>query len=194
MKAVLICGSPRKGGNTESMLERCAQGLSASGIETEIIRLAGKTIEPCTACARCKENRDLRCSVRRDDFHPCFEAMLSADIIIVGSPVYFGSATPQLMALLDRAGYVSRANGNPLSRKIGGPLAVARRAGHNFTLAQLLYWYLIMDMIVPGSTYWNMATARDPGDLADDAEALSTLDRFVENIAWVAGRLVESAS
>ncbi len=189
MKAVAICGSPRKGGNTEIMLERCASGLATAGIETDIVRLAGKTIEPCTACSRCKENKDLKCSIKRDDFHQCFDKMLQADIIIVGSPVYFGSATPQTMALLDRAGYVARANGNPLSRKVGGPVAVARRAGQNFTLAQLLYWYLINDMVVPGSTYWNMAIGRDVADVEGDEEGLATLDRFVENLAWAAEKL-----
>ena len=189
MKAVAFCGSPRKGGNTEVMLGRCAKGLEAAGIETDLVLLAGKTIEPCTACAKCKEKKDLKCSIRRDDFHGCFEKMLAADIILVGSPVYFGSATPQTMALLDRAGYVARANGNPLSRKLGGPVAVARRAGQNFTLAQLLYWYLINDMVVVGSTYWNMAIGRDLADVEADDEGLATLDRFVENLVWAAEKL-----
>ncbi len=84
---------------------------------------------------------------------------------------------------------MARANGNPLARKIGGPLAVARRAGQNFTLAQLLYWYLINDMMVVGSSYWNMAIGRDPGDVEGDAECLATLDRFVENLVWAAEKL-----
>ena len=115
--------------------------------------------------------------------------MLRADIIVVGSPVYFGSATPETMALLDRAGYVSRANGHLLSRKIGGPIAVARRAGHNFTYAQLMFWYTINDMIVPGSTYWNVGLAREAGAINEDAEALATIDRFADNLAWLAGKL-----
>lgn len=192
MKAVAFCGSPRKGGNTETMLERCAKGLTAAGIETDLILLAGKTIEPCTACSKCKEKKDLKCSIKKDDFHGCFEKMLAADIILVGSPVYFGSATPQTMALLDRAGYVARANGNPLSRKLGGPVAVARRSGQNFTLAQMLYWYLINDMVVVGSTYWNMAIGKDLADVVEDDEGLATLDRFVENLAWAAEKLADS--
>ena len=93
------------------------------------------------------------------------------------------------MALLDRAGYVSRSNGGMLSRKIGGPIAVARRAGHNFTYAQLMMWYLVNDMVVPGSTYWNVGVARDPGEINNDAEALATIDRFADNLAWLAGKL-----
>ena len=108
---------------------------------------------------------------------------------MVGSPVYFGSATPPLMALLQRAGYVARANGNLLSRKLGGPVAVARRAGQNFTFAQLLFWFMISDMIVPGSSYWNIAFGRLAGEVQNDAEGLQTVERFGENLAWLAGKI-----
>jgi multimeric flavodoxin WrbA len=134
----------------------------------------------------CSRNRDKQCNTKDDDFHPIFAAMQSADIIVVGSPVYFGSATPEMMALLDRAGYVSRANGHLFSRKLGGPIAVARRAGHNFTYAQLMFWFTINDLIVPGSTYWNVGLAGLPGEIAEDEECLRTIDRFAENLAWLA--------
>ena len=189
MKAIAICGSPRAKGNTEILLQRCLERLAEAGLDTEYITLRGKTIEPCRACAVCYKKKDGTCSVKSDDFHQVFEAMKTADIIVVGSPVYFGSATPQMMALLDRAGYVSRANGNLFSRKLGGPITVARRAGQNFTYAQLLYWYTINDMIVAGSSYWNMAIGRGRGDVQDDAEGLATVDRFAENLAWLAERL-----
>jgi multimeric flavodoxin WrbA len=125
-----------------------------------------------------------------DDFPEILGAIKAADVIVVGSPVYFGSATPELMALLDRAGYVARCGGeNFLSRKIGGPVTVARRAGQNFTFAQLLYWFLINDMVVPGSTYWNVAFGRAAGDVQDDIEGLETVDRFADNLIWLAEKL-----
>lgn len=190
MKAIAICGSPRQDGNTELLLRRCLEKIGADGIETEYIGLRGKTIHGCTACAKCGQTKDGTCAIKNDDFHAVFEAMQSADIIVVGSPVYFGSATPEMMALLDRAGYVSRNNGNMFSRKLGGPVVVARRAGHNFTFAQLLYWFLINDMVVPGSSYWNIAFGRGPGEVANDEEGLATVDRFAENLAWLAGKLL----
>jgi multimeric flavodoxin WrbA len=189
MYAVAISGSPRKNGNTEALLARCLDGLAGRGIEGELISLRDKTIKGCRACAQCSRNRDKQCNTKDDDFHPVFAAMQKADIIVVGSPVYFGSAAPEIMALLDRAGYVARANGNLFSRKLGGPVAVARRAGHNFTFAQLLMWFMINDMVVPGSSYWNVALAREPGQVMEDGEALTTVDRFAENLAWLAGRL-----
>ncbi len=189
MYAIAISGSPRKNGNTETLLQRCLDGLAGKGIPGELVSLRDKTIKGCRACAICSRNRDKRCNTKDDDFHPIFEVMQKADIIVVGSPVYFGSAAPEIMALLDRAGYVSRANGNLLSRKLGGPVAVARRAGHNFTFAQLLMWFMINDMVVPGSSYWNVALAREAGKVLEDGEALATVDRFAENLAWLAERL-----
>ena len=189
MQAVAICGSPRKSGNTEILLTRCLAGLKSRGLAGRLIPLAGKNIRPCVACNRCAKSKDRTCAQKDDDFHAVFKEMLQAEIIVVGSPVYFGSATPQLMALLVRAGYVARANGNLFSRKLGGPVAVARRAGQNFTYAQLLYWYLINDMVVPGSTYWNVAVGRDAGEVRKDKEGLRTVDRFAENLAWLASKL-----
>jgi multimeric flavodoxin WrbA len=190
MYAIAISGSPRKQGNTETLLQRCLDRLDDRGVEGELVPLRDKTIKGCRACATCNRLKDKTCNQKDDDFHPVFEKMQHADIIVVGSPVYFGSATPEMMALLDRAGYVSRANGNLFSRKIGGPVAVARRAGHNFTFAQLLMWFMINDMVVPGSSYWNVALAREVGEVANDSEALATIERFADNLAWLAGRLL----
>lgn len=188
--AIAISGSPRENGNTDTLLHRCLDRLAAQGIPGEFVSLRGKTIHGCAACGGCRESKDSTCPGQSgDDFQPIFEAMVRADIIVVGSPVYFGSATPELMALLDRAGYVAGANGKLFSRKLGGPIAVARRAGQNFTYAQLLFWYMINDMVVPGSTYWNVATARDAGTVIQDTEALTTIDRFSDNLVWLAQRL-----
>lgn len=188
MKAVAICGSPRPEGNTETLLRKCLDALKSEGIETELIRIRDYDVAPCRACGWCAEHKNGKCVID-DDFAELFSKMREADIIVVGSPVYFGSATPNLMGLLDRAGFVSRMNGNLFSRKLGGAVAVARRAGENFTFAQLVYWFLINDMIVPGSTYWNVGIAREPGEVKQDTEAMETVSRFGENLAWLAKRL-----
>ena len=188
MKILAISGSPRQGGNTDMILRVALDVLEEKGIETEFISLAGKSILPCTACVACK--KEPRC-ILKDDFDPIFQAMLEADGIIVGSPVYYGSATPELMALLDRAGYVARHNGNLFNRKVGGPVAVARRIGQNFTVAQLLMWYMINGMIVPGSSYWNIAFGREKGEVMQDEEGLRTIRTFADNIAWLLEKIKE---
>lgn len=191
MNAIAICGSPRVEGNTEIMLRMCLDKLEAEGVPSELIRLAEKKVKPCAACNKCVKAKDKACSVKDDDFHEVFEKMVQADIIVVGSPVYFGSATPEIMALLDRAGYVSRFNGHLFSRKLGGALSVARRAGQNFTFAQLVYWFLLNDMIVAGSTYWNIGIGVKRGDVSKDTEAKETLTRFAENLAWLAKKTAD---
>jgi multimeric flavodoxin WrbA len=183
MKAVLICGSPRLKGNTQILLERTLARLRERGVETELILLAKHNVKPCIACEKCKTLHDGTCSIKEDDFHPIFSKMREADALIVGSPVYFGSATSQTTSLLHRAGYVSRANDNFFRGKIGAPIAVARRAGQNFTYAQLLFFFTVNDMIVPGSTYWNIAFGRKRGEVADDDEGIETVEHFSDNVA-----------
>jgi len=191
ISALAISGSPRKDGNTTILLHRCLDRITAQGIAGEFVTLAGKDVRGCDACNGCWESRDGTCpGITDDDFQELFDKMLKADIIVVGSPVHFGSAAPVLVALLDRAGYVARANGNLFSRKLGGPIAVARRAGQNFTFAQLMMWYMINDMIVPGSSYWNVAVAREAGEVMQDEEGLRTVDRFADNLAWLAQKTV----
>ncbi len=189
MKAIAICGSPRADGNTQILLKRCLDHFKSTGFATSYRSVGSELVKPCIACGKCSQMKNRTCVIRDDAFPSIFNEMLDSDIIIVGSPVYFGSATPNLMALLDRAGYVSRANGNLLSRKLGGPLVVARRAGHNFTFAQLVYWFMINDMVVPGSTYWNIAFGRKAGEVTEDEEGVATIDRFAENLLWLAQKL-----
>lgn len=182
MKVVGIVGSPRVGGNTELLVREALKVLSEEGIETELIPLAGKRIEGCNACLGCSQTG--KCVID-DDMESIKQKMLAAEGIIVGSPVYYSGATPETMALLHRAGYSSRALGRPFERKVGGPIAVARRAGQNFALAEMMYFFLITGMIVPGSTYWNMAFGREKGEVMQDEEGLRTIRNFAANVAWL---------
>jgi multimeric flavodoxin WrbA len=182
VKVIGICGSPRMRGNTEYLLNEALETLKKEGVEVELIRLAEKNVAPCEACEACKALMD--CQIA-DDFQEIFEKMEQADGIIVGSPVYFGSATPQMMALLDRAGYVALKKGRSLERKVGASIAVARRAGANFTFAQLNYFFFINGMIVPGSTYWNVGYGLKLEDVKNDEEALRTVRNLAVNIAWL---------
>ncbi|MFH1007232.1 MAG: flavodoxin family protein [Candidatus Latescibacterota bacterium] len=186
MKVIGISGSPRMGGNTETAVQLALEQIEKQGIDTELISLSGKRIAPCSACMGCKTQP--QCTIK-DDFQPIFEKILDAEGFIVGSPVYFGSATPETMALLDRLGYVARHNGNLLRRKVGGPIAVARRAGQNFTCAQLMFFYTLSEMIVVGSTYWNIAFGGAPGEIAGDLEGVETMRNFGKNVAWVLKKL-----
>ena len=188
MKILAISGSPRKNGNTDTLLKAALARLEEDGIETEFISLSGKKILTCNACMACTKKP---VCVLDDDFGPIYQAMLESDGFIVGSPVYFGSATAETMALLDRAGYVARKNGHLFSRKVGGPITVARRTGQNFTFAQLLMWFMINGMIVPGSTYWNIAFGSHAVDVLKDSEGVETITAFAANLAWLLKKIKE---
>jgi multimeric flavodoxin WrbA len=175
MKVLGISGSPRRGGNTDILINNALQVLAQEGLETEFLSLADRPIKPCVACGGCFAVDEMRC--------------IQNDGILVGSPVYFGSATPQTMSLLDRVGYVARRHPELLRRKVGAAVVVARRAGQNFTFAQLNYFFLISEMIVPGSTYWNVAFGREKGEVQNDAEGLKTVQNLASNMAWLMKKL-----
>lgn len=177
-----IVGSPRVGGNTEQFVGEALATAKGEGAETELLRLADKEIKPCDACLSCRKTKE--CHVK-DDLKPIFDKMVEADGIILASPVYFSSATPQIKALIDRAGYLSAAKGRVFENKVGGAMVVARRAGHNFTLAQLLFFFLQQGMIVPGSTYWNMAFGREKGEVTKDEEGMQTAKNFGKKMVWL---------
>jgi len=186
VKILGIVGSPRVGGNTELLVTEALKAAAAEGAETELLRLAEREIKPCDGCRSCRKTGECRIN---DDFKPVFEKMVQADGIILASPVYFSSATPQIKALIDRAGYLSIARGRVFENKVGGPLVVARRAGQNFTLAELLFFFLHQGMIVPGSTYWNVAFGREPGEVLGDEEGMQTVRNFGKRMVWIIKRI-----
>ncbi len=185
MKAIGIVGSPRKNGNTEILTQHALKAIAEEGLDTELVRLAGLDIRPCDACMVCRKGEP--CPID-DDLLPIYSKMKEADAIILASPVYFGSATALIKALMERTGYMSY-DTRPFVGKVGGPLVVARRAGQNFTFAQLMYWFHILGFFMPGSTYWNIAFGRRPGDVSEDEEGLITARNFGKNIALLVKKL-----
>ena len=182
-KVILLCGSPRKDGNTAQLLKDCARLIEEKGLETEIISLAGKRVGACLACGKC-EKLPGRCA-QDDVVNEIIEKVRPARGFIVGSPVYFGTARGDVMCALQRIGMVSKAGDKFLSRKVGGPIAVARRGGHTSTIQEMLMFYLINDMVVAGSSYWNMVFGAKPGEALEDTEGVETIRRFTENVAWL---------
>lgn len=187
MRILGVSGSPRIGGNTDTAVKRVLANLEQQGFETDFVSLGEHPVKPCVACFGCVEKK--KCVLSDPNFDLIYPKFVAADGIILGSPVWFGSATPQIMALLDRVGSVARRGENKLRRKVGASIAVARRAGKNFTFAQLNYFFLISEMIVPGSSYWNVVSAQQKGEIDADAEGLSTLDTLADNVGWLLKKL-----
>ncbi len=185
MKAVGIVGSPRKNGNTEILTEHALKAIAEEGLDTELIRLAGLDIRPCDACMVCRD--DEQCPID-DDLFPLYTKIKEAEAIILASPVYFGSATALLKAFMESTGHMSGRR-RVFAGKVGGPLVVARRAGQNFTFAQIMYWFHILGFFMPGSTYWNIAFGREKGEVQEDEEGLRTAWNFGKNIALLVKKL-----
>lgn len=187
MKIIGIVGSPRIGGNTEILTNTALEEIRKEGLDTELINLAGKNIKPCDACGSCRITG--KCHIE-DDFEAIHEKMVEADGFILSTPVWFGAATPQMSGLISRC-YAYRGEKRIFEDKVGGPIVVARRAGHNFTYAQLMFFFMISGMIVPGSTYWNVAFGRLKGEVTGDEEGVRTVRNFGRKLAWLAKKIKE---
>jgi len=185
MKVVAFNGSARKDGNTAIMIRRVFSELEAEGIETELVQLSGQKIRGCLACYKCRDNQDRRCSVKDDVLNDCLAKMIEADGIILASPVYFSDVTSEMKALIDRAGLVSKVNGDILQRKVGAAVVVARRAGRIHTLDSINHFFLAGQMIIPGSSYWAVGVGRDIGEVSDDEEGMTTMKVLGRNMAWL---------
>lgn len=185
MKVIAFNGSARKDGNTSILLNMVFEELKAEGIETEIYTLAGKPIQGCIACFKCFEKKDKRCAVEKDIINECIQKMLEADGILLGSPTYFADVSAGMKALIERCGMVSRANGDMLKRKVGAGVVAVRRAGAMHVFSSLNSFFLINQMIIPGSSYWNLAIGRQPGEVNNDLEGVQTMKNLGKNMAWL---------
>jgi len=191
MKVVAFNGSARKDGNTAILVNYVLDELKKEGIETELVQLAGKEIRGCSACYKCFENKNKRCAVDNDVVNDCIEKMIEADGIILASPTYFADVSAQLKALIERAGLVSRANGDLHKRKVGAAVVAVRRAGSIHAFDSINHFFLIGQMIVPGSLYWNMGIGRDKGEVEGDEEGLLIMKTLGQNMAWLLKRIGE---
>lgn len=186
LKTLLISGSPKPEGNTAQLLRECAKVMEDQGVEAEVVSFSGMSIHSCDACGKCSETG--RCNIE-DGLNEVIDKLRKCQGFIVGAPVYFGTARGDVMAALQRIGYVSRNSDKFLAGKVGGAVAVARRGGQTFSLQEMLMFFLINDMIVPGSTYWNMAFGRLPGAVWEDQEGIDTIRHFASNVAKLVKKL-----
>ena len=189
MKVIAFNGSARKDGNTAILVKQVFTELEEAGVTTELVQLAGKPLRGCTACMQCWEKRDGRCVIDNDLLNSYVDKMQAADGIILASPTYFADITAETKALIDRAGMVTRANGETLQRKVGAGVVAVRRGGAMHALQSLQNFFLISQMIIPGSSYWNIGYGRLPGEVEQDEEGMNTMKKLGENMAWLLGKL-----
>jgi multimeric flavodoxin WrbA len=185
MKVIAFNGSARKEGNTAILLNLVLDELKAEGIETELYSLAGKPVQGCIACFKCFEKKNKRCNVEKDIINECIQKMVEADGILLGSPTYFADVPAGMKALIERCGMVGRANQDLYKRKVGAAVVAVRRAGAIHVFNSLNYFFTINEMIIPGSSYWNIGIGRQPGEVNSDAEGVQTMKNLGKNMAWL---------
>jgi len=191
MKVLGINCSPRKGGNTEILIKEVFKALEKEGIKTEFFQLGGKRVSGCVACMKCKKERDGKCHQKNDVINECIKKMKKADGIIIGSPVYFADISADAKALIEVAGYALRASGSPLKRKVGAGVIAVRRAGAVHSFDSINNFFLINEMIIPGSSYWNIGIGREKGEVLKDEEGINTMKVLGENMAWLLGKILD---
>lgn len=185
MKVLAINGSARKDGNTAIMIRTIFAELEKQGIETEMIQLAGTHLRGCAACFGCFKNKDQKCVIQGDILNEIVAKMIAADGIILGSPTYFADVTSEMKALMDRAGLVSSANGGLYKRKAAAAVVAVRRGGAIHAFDTMNHFLHYGQMIMVGSTYWNMVYGREIGEVENDAEGMANMKNIGENMAWL---------
>lgn len=195
MKVTAFNGSPRKNGNTSIAINIINEQLEKAGIKTETLQIGGKNINPCKACEKCRKVKDGFCHGYKDNegdiLNNCLKKIYESKGLIIASPVYFGSVTPEVKSLIDRVGYCARSTDgdNLLKRKVCTGIAVVRRQGAGTTLEQINNLFALCEVIVPYSSYWNMAIGKEKGEILNDKEGINTLKKLGDNMAWLLKKL-----
>ena len=179
MKVLIINGSPRLKGNTAIALNEMVKVFQADGIETEVVQIGNKDIRGCIACGTCFSKGQCVFDDVVNELAPKFE---EADGLVIASPVYYASANATLIACLDRLFYST-----PFDKtmKVGASVVVARRGGCSSTFDELNKYFMMNNMPVASSQYWNSVHGREAGQAEQDLEGLQTMRTLARNMAFL---------
>lgn len=183
MKVIGINGSARKNGNTSILIQAVFEELEKQGIETELIQLFDKEIKSCKGCFACKGNK--KCIIKNDDFNECFHKMIEADGIILGSPVYSADISSKMKAFIERSGVIIATNPELIKYKVGASVVAVRRGGGITAVDTLNHFLLNKEVLLVGSTYWNMVYGEEVGDVLKDEEGMRNMKNLGQNMAWL---------
>ncbi len=179
MKVIAINGSPKPRGNTYTAIKTVCDELEKQGIETEILHVGNMEIKGCISCGRCKDGH---CIFSGEELRSIVDKIHAADGLILGSPVYYASIAGTMKSFLDRLFYPSRGR---LRLMVGASIAVPRRSGGITTFDQLNNYFLISEMLITPSYYWNVIHGGAPGEVTQDGEGMSVLKNLANNMSWM---------
>ncbi|HEX2975258.1 MAG TPA: flavodoxin family protein, partial [Bacteroidales bacterium] len=159
--------------------------IENEGIKTEFFQLGGEKVNGCIACMKCQKEKDGKCHQKNKAINSCIDEMVKADAIIIGSPTYYADLSTEAKALIDVSAFALSGAGNPLKRKPGAAVVAARRAGGVHAFDSINHFFLINEMIIPGSSYWNIGIGLNKGDVLKDEEGMETMRTLGKNMAWL---------
>ena len=179
MKVLLVNGSPRQHGCTYTALSEAAKALNDRGIDTEILWVGSQSVAGCTACGSCKKTG--KC-IFDDLVNRIVENIDSYDGFVFGTPVYYGGPSGQILALMNRLFYTAapKMAGKPVSAVVS-----CRRGGASAAFQQMNMHFMMTNMIVITSQYWNQVHGNTPEEVLQDAEGLQTMRTMAENMTYV---------
>lgn len=179
MRVLALNGSPHKDGNTYFSLNSMREIFELEGIDFEIWNLGKNAIRDCVACRKCNGNG---CVFDDNDVNKFTEYAEKCDGFVFGTPVYYAHPTGQVLSFLDRAFYSRK---GAFEGKVGAGLAVARRAGTCASFDVMNKYFGISNMIVAGSSYWNIAFGQKDNQVQEDKEGIQTVHNLAKNMAWI---------
>ncbi len=179
MKALLVNGSPRVGGNTSLALSEMEKIFHEEGIETETVQVGNKSIRGCVACLSCVQKGKCVFDDLVNEIAPKFE---QAQGLVVASPVYYASANGTLISFLDRLFYSTSFD---KTMKVGAAIGVARRGGVSATYDELNKYFAISGMPIATGQYWNAVYGAAKGESVQDAEGMQTMRTLARNMAFL---------
>lgn len=191
MKVLLINGSPRKNGNTFVALSEAAKQLEKNGIETEIVQIGVKPVRGCIACGQCKMKELNRCVFEDDICNRISEKLDSVDALIIGSPVYYGQPNGSVLSLMQRMFFSA---GKKVQNKPAAAVCVCRRGGATAAFETMNMPFMMLNMPVVTSQYWNIVYGREEGQAALDKEGLQTMRTLADNMAWLLKKIHASGN
>ena len=179
MKVLIINGSPRPNGNTSIALKEMVDIFEADGIAAEVVQIGNRDVRGCVACGSCASKGKCVFDDVVNELAPKFE---EADGLVIASPVYYASANGTLIACLDRLFYST-----PFDKtmKVGASVVVARRGGCSSTFDELNKYFMMNNMPVASSQYWNSVHGREIGQAGQDLEGLQTMRVLARNMAFL---------
>ena len=184
-KVLLINGSPHEKGNTYFALNEAAKTLNESGFITEIVWIGNKPVRGCIACGTCASKGDGHCVFNDDLCNEVIDKMNAADGLIVGSPVYYGTPTGNILNLVHRMLFA----GAQVRGKPAAAVTVCRRGGSTAAFQTLQMPFQMVNMPLVTSQYWNIAFGREAGEARLDAEGMQTMRTMAQNMAWMIRQL-----